>query len=258
LVTQVTPTQPLAHSSPLSHESGNIPTSFFPHMHTPSALLGRPIGQMVNSQVIHTTMVTQDTQPPYHTSKISTPYIGGQYSMGGQPSAGGKPSVAGKIFTGGNLHGCNIKNIGGKPLLQVLLSLLPLVYILGHPYPGVVNPLWTQPNQTGHSSARNYALSIRKPHNSNATVPPLPPPYIGDQQVNRQYVGGPSVQSQYMGGQTGQPPYIGGQPGKHLIWEDHLVLSSRHNLDMFLLVFPCNMVITSINNLTDNYRSWLR
>jgi hypothetical protein len=69
LVTQVTLTQPLSHSSPLSHESSNIPASFFPHMHMPSVLLGRPIGRMDKSQVVHTTMLTQATQPPYHTSK---------------------------------------------------------------------------------------------------------------------------------------------------------------------------------------------
>jgi hypothetical protein len=111
-VTQVTPTQPLMHTSPFAHGSGNILASLFPHMHTPSALLGHSIGQMANSQVIHTTMVTQATQPPYHTSHISTPYIGGQSSMGGQPLAGGKPSVTGKILLGGNLHGCNINKLG--------------------------------------------------------------------------------------------------------------------------------------------------
>jgi hypothetical protein len=104
-VTQVTLTQPLAHTSPFTHGSGNILASLFPHMHTPSALLGHSISQMVDSQVIHTTMVTQATQPPSHTSQISTPYIGGQSSMGGQPSAGGKPSVAGKFLLGGNLRG---------------------------------------------------------------------------------------------------------------------------------------------------------
>jgi hypothetical protein len=57
-VTQGTPTQPLAHTSPFAHGSCNIIALHFPHMHTPSALLGHPIGQMVNSQVIHTTVVT--------------------------------------------------------------------------------------------------------------------------------------------------------------------------------------------------------
>jgi hypothetical protein len=101
LLTQVTPTQPLAHSSPFVHELGNIHASLFPHMHTPSALLGRSISQMAKSQVIQKKTVSQPTQPPSHTSQISTPYIGGQSSMGGQPSAGGKPSVAGKPFTRG-------------------------------------------------------------------------------------------------------------------------------------------------------------
>ena len=70
--------QPLVHSSPLVHELGNIPTSFFPHMYTPSPLLGRTISQMANYQVSYTTTVTQATQPPSHTSKISNPYIGSQ------------------------------------------------------------------------------------------------------------------------------------------------------------------------------------
>jgi len=85
LVTQVTSTQPLAHTSSFAHESGNILASLFPHMHKPSSLLGLPIGHMISSQVLHTTIVTQSTHLPYHTSHIITPYIGGQYSMGGQP-----------------------------------------------------------------------------------------------------------------------------------------------------------------------------
>jgi hypothetical protein len=57
-VTQVSLTQPLLHSSPLSPESGNIPASFVPHMHMPSALLGHPIGQMADNQVVYTIEVT--------------------------------------------------------------------------------------------------------------------------------------------------------------------------------------------------------
>ena len=57
-MTQVTLNQPIMHSSPLALESGNIPASFFTHMHTRSSLLGRPIGQMASSQVVHTTKVT--------------------------------------------------------------------------------------------------------------------------------------------------------------------------------------------------------
>jgi len=70
-------------------------------MHTPSALLGHSIGQMDGLQVFHTTMITQDTQTPYQLSHMSTPYIGGKYSMGGQPSTRRKPSVVGKLFIGG-------------------------------------------------------------------------------------------------------------------------------------------------------------
>jgi hypothetical protein len=105
LVTQVTLNQPLSHSSPLAHASGNILASFFPHMHMTSVLLGHPIGQISSNQVIHTTMVTQVTHPPSHTSDISTPYIGGQSSIGSQPSARGKPLVAEKCLLEGNLHG---------------------------------------------------------------------------------------------------------------------------------------------------------
>jgi hypothetical protein len=152
--TLVTLTQPLTHSSPLAHESSNILSSFFPHMHTPSNLLGPPIGRMTSIQVFHTTTTRQSKQPPYHTSQISNPYIGGKSSMGGQPSTGGQPSVARKLFTRGkpsvarklftrgqplvagnfftreNLHSCNINKHGGKTLLKVLLSLLPLVCVL--------------------------------------------------------------------------------------------------------------------------------
>jgi hypothetical protein len=68
--------------------------------------------------------------PPSHTSHISTPYIGGQFSMGVQYLAQGKRLVAREIFTGGNLHGCNINKPWRNYLLQVLLSILPLEYIL--------------------------------------------------------------------------------------------------------------------------------
>jgi hypothetical protein len=117
-MTQVSLTQPLAYSSTPILKSSNILASLFQHMHTPSDLLGRPIGQMESSQVIHTTKVTQATQPPYHTSYISTTYIGGQSSMGGQPSVGGNLHLQGNFLLGGNnLHGCNINQHGGRPLL---------------------------------------------------------------------------------------------------------------------------------------------
>jgi hypothetical protein len=67
-LTQLTLNRPLVHSSPFSHESGNILASLFLHIHTPSSLLGRSISQMVSIQVINTTMISQDTQPPSHTS----------------------------------------------------------------------------------------------------------------------------------------------------------------------------------------------
>jgi hypothetical protein len=92
LFTQVTLTQEIAHTSPFAHGLGNIPSSLFTHMQTPGALLGHSIIQMATSQVIHTTTVSQATQAPYHTSHISTPYIGGQYSMGGKNFTGGKPT----------------------------------------------------------------------------------------------------------------------------------------------------------------------
>jgi hypothetical protein len=98
---QVILTQPPTHTSSFSHGLGSIPASLFPHMHTPSSLLGHSIGQKSSNQVIHTTMDPQATQPPYRPSQISTPYIGGQYSMGGQPSSWGKPLAAWKLFIGG-------------------------------------------------------------------------------------------------------------------------------------------------------------
>jgi hypothetical protein len=134
-VTQVTLTQPLVHSFPLAHESGNILASFFPHMHTPSDLLGHHIGQMANSQVIHTTMVTQATQNPSHTSQINTPYIGGQSSMGGQPSFGGKPLVAGKIVTRVNPTWLKHQPTWGKTT-PASPSIPPTTGLYsGHPYP---------------------------------------------------------------------------------------------------------------------------
>jgi hypothetical protein len=60
-VTQVTLTRPLANASLFSHGSSNILASIVPHLHTPSDLLGGSMGQMANSQVIHTTTITQAT-----------------------------------------------------------------------------------------------------------------------------------------------------------------------------------------------------
>jgi hypothetical protein len=128
-----------------------------------------------DSQVIHTTMVTQATHPPSQTLQMSTPYIGGQSSMGGQPLAGGKPSAGGK-FLGGNLQPWGKpmwlqhqqawgKATPASPSIPTTTGLYP-----GQPYPGVSNPLWGQPNP-GHSSARNFSLSICKPHDSNTTIP---------------------------------------------------------------------------------------
>jgi hypothetical protein len=100
-MTQVTPNKPLARTPSIAHGPGNIPASLFPHMHIPSSLLGRSLNQMTDSQVIHTTTVTQATHPSFEPSQISKPYIGDKYSMGGQPSVGGKPSAAEKLFIGG-------------------------------------------------------------------------------------------------------------------------------------------------------------
>jgi len=104
-MTQINPPQPLVLTYPFRYGSSNIPYSLFPHMHTPSALLGRTISQMANNQVIMITTVTKAIQPPYQPSQMSTPYIGGQSSMGIQTLAGGKPSARGKCFTRGNLRG---------------------------------------------------------------------------------------------------------------------------------------------------------
>jgi hypothetical protein len=98
--TQVTLTQPFVNTFPFLHGSGNIHVLLFTHTHTPSALVGHPISHMVGCQVVHTNIVTQPTQPPSQPSQMSTPYIGGQYSMGGQPLSGGESSVEGNFFTG--------------------------------------------------------------------------------------------------------------------------------------------------------------
>ena len=70
-------------------------------MHTRSDLLGCHIGQLAEIEVVHSTMVTQATQPPSQNLQMITPYIGGQSSMGGQPSTGDQPLVAEKKFTRG-------------------------------------------------------------------------------------------------------------------------------------------------------------
>jgi hypothetical protein len=100
-MTHVTQIQPLMHTSPFAHGLGNIPASLFPHMCTPSDLLGCSISHMIGSQVVHTTTVIQATQPPSHTSQMSKPYIESQFSMGGQLSSRGKHLAGGNFFTGG-------------------------------------------------------------------------------------------------------------------------------------------------------------
>ena len=101
---------------------------------------------MDDNKVIHTTMLTQDTQPPSQSSLISPPYIGVQSSMGFQPSTEGKPLVVGKMFTGGKPSGLKHKKSLGKaspirPSIPTTIGLYPV-----HPYLGFVNPLWAQPN----------------------------------------------------------------------------------------------------------------
>ena len=95
-MTQINPPQPLVLTYPFRYGSSNIPYSLFPHMHTPSALLGRTISQMANNQVIHTTPITQATHPTSPTLQMgssSIPFIGGQSSVGGKLFAGGKPQL---------------------------------------------------------------------------------------------------------------------------------------------------------------------
>jgi hypothetical protein len=114
-VTQVTLTQPLLNTSLFAHGSGNILSSLVSHMHTPSVLLGHPIGHMDNSQFIHTTTITQDTQPTCPTLQMGSsyiPFIGGQSSWGGQPLAGGKTSIGCQPLAGGK------PSIVGKPFYR--------------------------------------------------------------------------------------------------------------------------------------------
>jgi hypothetical protein len=148
-VNHFTPTQPLSSISPSTHGPSNIIPSLIPHMHTPNALLGRHISHMANSQVVQTTMVTRDIQPPSPTLPMGTPFIGGQISMGGQPSSWGKPSSGGKIFTGWK------PSITGKtpmwlqhqktwgqatPMSHSIPTTIDLY--LGQPYPRFSNSLW--------------------------------------------------------------------------------------------------------------------
>jgi hypothetical protein len=161
-------------------------------MHIPSAILGRPIGRMYNNKFFHKTMVTQITQPPYHTSHISTPYIGGQSSMGGQPSVGGQPFVTGKLFTEGKATWLQHQQAWGKtslvsPSIPTTIGLYPR-----HPYKRVVNPLWDQPNPVGILLQGTMPFQSIKP-----TIP-------------MQH----SLQSQYMGDPLGQPHHIGGPSGQ--------------------------------------------
>jgi hypothetical protein len=132
-----------------AHGSCPIPSSLFPHMHKPSALLGHSISKISSNQVIHTTTVTQATQPPYQPSHISTHYIRGKYSMGEQPSARGKPSIEGKLFTREKPSWLQHKLVcmnsnPTSPSIHTTTSMY-----LGHPFLGNANPLWGQPNPMG-------------------------------------------------------------------------------------------------------------
>jgi len=93
----------------------------------------------------------------------------------------------------------------------------------GHPYLGVTNPLWAQPNLAGVPLQGNF------PYQSvNPTIPmqqSLTLPYIRGPSGQFQYVGGPSAPSQYMGGQIGQPHYM----GKYFIIEiGHSIREGAH------------------------------
>jgi hypothetical protein len=221
-MTQVTSTQPLENTFPFTHGLGNIHASLFPHMHMPSASLGQLIGQMANSQFVHTTTVTQVTQPPSQTLQMSTPYIGGQSSMEGQPLAGGKPSTGGKNFTGGKPMWLQHKKSWGQaapasPSIHTTTGLYP-----GQPYPRFSNPFWGQSNPAGipqqgtfpYQSINPMILTQQYLQTQYMVGPSGQSPYMGGPSGQSQYVGGPSVQSQYMGGQLGKPPYMGGKSGK--------------------------------------------
>jgi hypothetical protein len=153
---------------------GNILASLVPHMHTPSALLGHSIGQMANSQVIHTTPITQATHPTSPTLQMgssSIPFIGGQSSIGGQPftggklPAGGKPSTMGQAPMWGKQQPSWGKTAPAGPSIPITTGMYPR-----QPYPGVVNPLWGQPNPVGIPQQGTFP-NQSEPHDSTTTTP---------------------------------------------------------------------------------------
>jgi hypothetical protein len=128
--------------------------------------------------------------------------------MGGQPSARGQPLVLGKLFIGGKPTWLQHQQAWDKtaptsPSIPTTTGLY-----LGHPYLGVVNSFWTQPNPT--DIPLQGTMPYQSVYPTIQTKQYLPPPYIGGPIGQTQYIVVPYVQSQYMGGQPGQPPYMGG------------------------------------------------
>jgi len=142
-------------------------------MHTPSALIVHSIGHMDSSKFIHTTMVTQVTHPPSHTSQISTPYIGGQSSMGGQPSTRRHWETFShrKYFYWGETYMvATSKRLGESHSYNSLYT----YYHWNVSWTSISRSFKTFLGSTqfgGNSFARNYALSICKPHKYDAIVP---------------------------------------------------------------------------------------
>jgi hypothetical protein len=66
--------------------------------------------------------------------------------MGGQPSAGGKPSVAGNFYWGETYMVAKSTSLGEIHSCKPFYPYYHWPMHPGHPYLGVLNPLWDQPN----------------------------------------------------------------------------------------------------------------
>jgi hypothetical protein len=167
--------------------------------------------------------------------------------MGSQPLARGQPLVVGHLFSGGQPIWLQHQQARGKATPTSCYILITTGLYPGHPYPGVANPLWGQPNLadiplqgTLPYQSVNPTIQTQQAHQAHHIT-------WGDHQVNF------SMQEVHLFNHSIWVDNL----GNHHTWEDHLVFPSRRNLYMVFLVFLCHMITTSIHRIINNFQYWL-
>jgi hypothetical protein len=113
--------------------------------------------------------------------------------MGGKPLVGGKPSAVGKHFTGRENSWFQHQDfLGNSSPISPSIPNTTILYS-GHPFLGIANPLWGQPNPTRILPKGNFPFQSVNPMIMMQQY--LQPPYMGGPSSHSQYIEGPFVQT---------------------------------------------------------------